>query len=118
MPKRFAAKRFQRVDKDRQRLVGRNTRWGNPFPVGKVDLEKPPRLVRKYSEKWGIAVADLLCETNAESIARYREALESGRLDYSTDTVREELRGFDLGCPCGAPPGHCHADVLVEIANS
>jgi hypothetical protein len=115
-PKRFTCARGQKL-LPTQKLVGRNTRWGNPFPVvGTVDPGKPPRLVRRYAEKWGVQVDSLICETAEEAVRRHREALESGRLDYAIDDVREHLAGFDLGCPCRSP--HCHAETLLELANS
>lgn len=115
-PRRFIARRGQRLEPG-QKLVGRNTRWGNPFPVtGKVNLEKPPRLVQRYAEKWAVSVSSLICPTDEEAIGRYREALLGERLDYTVEDVRRNLRGYDLGCPCAAEA--CHADVLIEIANS
>ena len=100
-----------------QKLVGRTTPWGNPFPVeGKIDPLKPPRLVSHYAEKWGVSVESLICKTDEEAVRRYREALEASRLDYTSDDVRRDLSGFDLGCPCASFP--CHATVLVEITST
>jgi len=100
-----------------QKLVGRNTRWGNPFAVaGKIRPEKPPRLVRHYAEKWGKLVESMICETDREAVLKYRDALVGGGLDYGVAEVREHLAGFDLGCPCGLE--NCHANVLLELANS
>jgi hypothetical protein len=39
------------------------------------------------------------------------------RLAVTLDDVRRELRGFDLACHCPRDES-CHADVLIEIANS
>ncbi len=114
-PKRFLTSRGQRLQPG-QKLVGRNTRWGNPFPMaGKIDPEKPPRLVRHYAEKWGIEIDAMLSETDRAAVRRFREALLAGKLDYRTEDVQASLAGFDLGCPCGSE--HCHADVLLDIAN-
>jgi hypothetical protein len=114
-PKRFKNRRGQKL-KPGQKLVGRNTRWGNPFPVeGKIDPASPPRLVKRYAEKWGVPVKELVCKSDRESVGRYREALKRGELDYGVADVREQLRGLDLGCPCDAE--HCHADVLLKVAN-
>jgi hypothetical protein len=114
-PKRFQAKRGQRLQ-PRQKLVGRSTRWGNPFPIREmIDLRKPPRLVERYAQKWGQPVESLVCETEEEACDRYRSALLDGRLDYEVTDVQAALAGFDLGCPCGR--ARCHADVLIELAN-
>ncbi len=115
-PRRFHARRGQRLARG-QKLVGRNSRWGNPFPVERmVDRAKPPKLVQRYSARWQVPVDSLLCATPEEAVARYREALLGGELDYDVEKVRHELAGFDLGCPCGLEA--CHADVLLEVANA
>jgi len=112
---RFKAARGQRLQSG-QKLVGRNTRWGNPFPVAsRLDPKKPPRLVRHYADKWKVSWEILVSDSEEAAVQRYREALLSGDLDYTVGDVQEHLGGFDLGCPCGAE--HCHADVLLEIAN-
>jgi len=114
-PNRFKAARGQRLQPG-QKLVGRNTRWGNPFPVAsRLDPKKPPRLVRHYADKWKVSWETLVSDSEEAAVQRYREALLSGDLDYTADDVLEQLGGSDLGCPCGAE--HCHADVLLEIAN-
>ena len=71
--------------------VGRPTKWGNPHRT------KP-----RYS---------------SEAVSLYRTDLFEGRLPVSVEDVRLELRGKDLACwcPLDAP---CHADVLLDIANS
>ena len=114
-PVRFKAARRQRLQPG-QKLVGRNTRWGNPFPVDPmIDRSKPPRLVRHYADKWAVAWETLISDSAEDAVDRYREALVNGDLDYTVDDVQEHLAGFDLGCPCGLE--HCHADVLLDIAN-
>lgn len=69
--------------------VGRPTIWGNPFVIGKDG-------------------------TRAEVIEKYRAYITS-----EPELVRlacTELKGADLVCWCA--PEACHADVLLEIANS
>lgn len=68
--------------------VGRPTKWGNPFVMG-VD------------------------GTREEVIQRYRDWFE--QQDYLLVRL-DELRGKDLVCHCA--PLSCHADVLLEKANS
>lgn len=72
--------------------VGRPTKWGNPYVVGRDG-------------------------TAEQCVAYYRNLLMASRGTVSVDRARLELRGKDLACFC--QPGHpCHADVLLEIANS
>ena len=82
--------------------VGRPTKWGNPFSVGHA----------KYP-------------TRAHAVARFRMALTldrgywTGKYSDEWMSVRRvnELRGKDLACWCPLDKP-CHADVLLEIANS
>jgi hypothetical protein len=88
--------RFQRSRRKGSRLpadvvvVTRPTKWGNPHP---------------------------LTLGRAEAVRRYRDDLLAGRLSVGVDDVRRELKGRDLACYCPLD-GPCHADVLLEIANS
>lgn len=69
--------------------VGRRSGWGNPYVMG-VD------------------------GTRDEVIAMY-----SGYLEEHPEIIvaaKRELRGRDLVCWCA--PRACHADILLEIANS
>jgi hypothetical protein len=79
--------------------VDRSTRWGNPFTV----------------EEYG---------SRAAAVAAYREALLAGRLPgigshapVRVADVRAGLAGHDLACWCPLDDA-CHADVLLEVANS
>lgn len=78
-------------------IVTRPGRFGNPFPV------TPKR-------------------TPAEAVAAYRLWLD-GKVSVvnqerpTLQTIRLLLRGHDLACWC-APGAPCHADVLLELANS
>ena len=73
-------------------VVARPAKWGNPHKIG----------------------AKL---TRAKAIALYRRDLLSGRLKVSVNDVRMELAGRDLACWCPLDE-LCHADLLIEIANS
>lgn len=75
--------------------VTRGTKWGNPH---RLPSSAPSALERRAMVK------------------RFRDDLTAGRLSFSVDDVRRELRGKNLACWCKEPP--CHADVLLEIANS
>lgn len=80
--------------------VGRPTRWGNPH---RVDLR-------------GITGEDRASATTV-AVEMYRADLLAGRLPVTVDDVRRELRGRDLMCWCRLDH-ECHADVLLEVANS
>lgn len=68
--------------------VGRPTKWGNPFVLGR-DGDRTA-VIQKY-RAWLLAQPELVT------------------------AARGELRGRDLECWCA--PQACHADVLLEIAN-
>jgi hypothetical protein len=69
--------------------VGRPTPWGNPFQIGPDG-------------------------TREQVIQLYRDMLKD-RPDVIAK-AKKELRGKDLVCWCAPQP--CHADVLMEVANS
>lgn len=88
--------------------VDRSTCWGNPFrvgdPVSAGNVERPL--------------------TAEEAVREYRRWLDGqptrhtpNRPAPSKELIRAHLRGRNLACWCaqGAP---CHAQVLLEIANS
>ena len=84
--------------------VGRGSKWGNPHIVG-VSLERNGD--GSYRRM-----------TPADAVARYRDEYfpfwrqkNPKRFDVS------ELRGKNLACWC-KPQEACHADVLLEVANS
>jgi hypothetical protein len=52
----------------------------------------------------------------AEAARLYKAALLEGRLLFTVEDVRRELRGRPLGCYCPLDQA-CHVDVLLEIAN-
>lgn len=90
--------------------VGRGSRWGNPFYVGKPNV------------KQGTFYA---CNTNDEAILKYKQFVSVGIIsnnvlgndDYSLiPEIKQDLRGKNLACWC-ALDQPCHADVLLEIAN-
>ena len=73
-------------------VVSRPTKWGNPFRIGVHGTRE--ECVRQFCK---FIISD---DPKAESLRR----------------ALPELRGRDLACWC--PPGPCHADVLIEMANS
>jgi hypothetical protein len=76
--------------------VGRPGPWGNPF-----------------SSRTG-TLAEVRVGSREEAVARHREWLLAD--PYMVSLVRSHLRGKALGCWC--TPLACHAETLVEVANS
>lgn len=79
-------------------FVGRPSRYGNPFIISEH-------------------------QTREQVVDNFRQALHDGRLQISVARVRRELAGRDLACWCRLTDKHgdpvpCHADVLLEVANS
>ena len=71
--------------------VGRPTRFGNPFELGRDG-------------------------SRADVIDAYRRWLAEPEQRELRERVRRELRGRDLVCWCAPEP--CHADVLLALANA
>ncbi len=67
--------------------IGRPSKWGNPFEIGKDGTRK--EVIEKYAE-WIKTQPQLLADLH-------------------------ELRGKTLGCWCS--PSACHGDVLARMAN-
>ncbi|MFA6019775.1 MAG: DUF4326 domain-containing protein [Rhodospirillales bacterium] len=74
--------------------VGRPTKWGNPYQAGQDGDGNPAYLVRLY-----------------------REYLERPEQAVKAEEIKSELRGKNLACWCPLDQP-CHADVLLELANS
>lgn len=74
--------------------VGRGSKWGNPFRMGKDSA----------GTVW----------SREDVINLYRAWLGTNELDGLMRDIHE-LRGKDLVCWCAPLP--CHADVLLELAN-
>lgn len=96
--------------------VGRPTKWGNPWLVrweggakicgnGWVVLDPDwlPRPLRHYCTSQAVA--------RRYAVWRFRRWLASGFARLRPT----ELAGRDLVCWC--PPGPCHADILLRLAN-
>ena len=92
--------------------VGRGTKWGNPFVVGRDGTRI--ECVQLYR---ALAAGYLCISKKAEHVDRQklaRLALEAAPL---------QLRGKDLMCWCPLEDADgnrvpCHADVLLELSNS
>jgi hypothetical protein len=101
--------------------VGRPTKWGNPFEVG--------AWIEKHDDLWPYLVTPF----THPNVARAMAGLERVRVNSRLTAVEcyqfwlceqpqlmasaQELEGHDLACWCPAK-APCHADVLLELANS
>lgn len=85
---------------DNTLYVGRPTKWGNPFYIGKPDAKK------------GIIYA---CENNQQAVNCYKEAIDWGVLKFLQEDLHE-LKGKNLSCFCSLDKP-CHADILLKLAN-
>lgn len=84
--------------------VARPGPWGNPWRVGMSDGYTAADAVRDY-RRW------------IERDPAVRNAESAFGAPPTVERIRTELRGRNLACWC--PPGSpCHADVLLEIANT
>ncbi|WP_431781742.1 DUF4326 domain-containing protein [Streptomyces chumphonensis] len=99
------------------RYVGRGTRWGNPARI----------VYRKDTGGWhvehdhgaGLGTWPDPAQARRAAVGLYRHHLASH--PELVDAARAELAGRDLACWCPLPapgePDHCHAAVLLDIAN-
>jgi len=103
--------------------VTRPGKWGNrffvrPYPIGWWEVFDSEVLTDEHDPEPMLLASFTSKLTAAQHvIPLFRRALFEGRLSFSVSDVRRELRGKNLACWCrlGEP---CHADVLLEIANS
>jgi hypothetical protein len=109
MPKRI---RFPRGEKGWQKppntvIVTRPSRWGNPFVV-QPGLKPGTKIYRRRRIYTTVLTAE-------DAVRRFREHMEASPQRQAE--AKRDLRGFDLACYCELDQP-CHADVLLEIANS
>jgi hypothetical protein len=107
-------------------VVARPSRWGNPFRIYGYNLIGPRWSVAR--DTWTHIRADQCTElyvssshllSTAEAVGKYQMLLNVRTRD-EPDRLRKwlaPLRGHDLACWCPLDQP-CHADVLLEIANS
>lgn len=90
-------------------VVARPSRWGNPYRIDDYRADWPDC---DDGELRRMAVSDF------RGLVEGRWAHLEDVPTYPTiDEIRAELAGRDLACWCPLD-GPCHADVLLEIANS
>ena len=88
-------------------VVSRPTRWGNPYSLSDY----------KFQHADGTPAPSNEPAARAMAIRDFEHALFIGALRFSVEDVRRELRGKVLACWCSLSK-KCHADVLLEVANS
>jgi hypothetical protein len=97
--------------------VGRGTRWGNPNRV----IQSRYSGIFLVTHPLGSPIGDFATRADARAFATgaYRPHLTSHPELF--EAARQELAGRDLMCWCPTPmfgeTDHCHAAVLLEIAN-
>jgi hypothetical protein len=91
-------RRFQRK---RTKNHGHPNNW--------VFVTRPSRFSNPYKEKDGY--------TCQGCVDLFKADLFAGKLAFTADDVKKELKGKNIGCYCeiGTP---CHGDVLLEIVNT
>ncbi|WP_345657390.1 DUF4326 domain-containing protein [Streptomyces siamensis] len=112
--------------------VGRGTKWGNPCTqirtpaLDGTEWERESRLGKTSGQHHGYRHPDghttshlILDATPEQAVAMYRQWI--AQRPSLAAAAREHLAGRDLMCWCPPPqpgqPDHCHAAVLLEIAN-
>jgi hypothetical protein len=92
--------------------VWRQRTPGWRLPPGTVCVTRPSRFGNYVS-----LPREQTVEEYARAVEEYRRWLYAPEQALFREDVRHSLAGKDLACYC--PPGlPCHADVLLELANS
>ncbi|MFD7615702.1 DUF4326 domain-containing protein [Streptomyces sp. NPDC059802] len=119
------------------KYVGRGTRWGNPYRLGETQVRVPAldgsdwehegRLHKTSGERHAFVHPDksvtwhLAQNATPEQVVELYRRWIAERPPLIAD-ARRDLRGRDLMCWCPLPepgqPDHCHAAVLLELANA
>lgn len=107
--------------------VDRSTGFGNPFPVMKCTSTS----MGVTRDSWSVGTfegpamwfKDTKAEAVALSVAAYASWLSQPKQENLRTRARLVLRGKDLACWCplkdaDGDPSPCHADVLLELANT
>lgn len=100
-------------------IVSRPSRFGNPFTIRQAveaEMTDPRSAVAQLYSEW--------LRVGTEG-GWYEETYRIGRQVFDRRRVLAELhtlRGKDLACTCPLPepgqPDHCHAVVLLKLANA
>ena len=101
--------------------VGRTSRWGNPFVIGKFQnlglwIAINGTMTQDQLDSWHDHDGTILVDLSAV-IGCYRKYAEWMITTKRGDEWIAPLRGKDLVCWCPLDQP-CHADVLLEISNA
>lgn len=107
--------------------VGRGTKWGNPWRIVR-HTDGTHGVINDALETWQTTTTET--EARALATAEFRRWIETPNHQIAVRHACEhalirqnigELRGRPLMCWCPTPepgePDHCHAAVLLELAN-
>ncbi|MGI5041705.1 DUF4326 domain-containing protein, partial [Streptomyces sp. JAC128] len=99
--------------------VGRPTRFGNPYRIVRADHG----LIVQFGESGGgVGVWPNELEARRYATKAYRVWINQPEQTEQRRLFRALLHGRDLVCWCPLPepgqPDHCHAAVLLELANA
>lgn len=103
--------------------VGRGSKWGNPFALAPAASQRGGLLDMWAVEYKGRKLGrwDDSSAARADAADRYARWIREPQQARLAEAVRTELAGRDLMCWCPLPaegePDHCHAAVLLELAN-
>ncbi|MGW5636675.1 DUF4326 domain-containing protein [Streptomyces sp. NPDC003832] len=96
--------------------VGRGSKWGNPYLV---EQQGHHHMVLDPTTRGVIYASRNAADTRRVAVAWYRAWLDNQ--PELLAEARQQLARRDLLCWCPLPadgePDHCHAAVLLEIAN-
>jgi hypothetical protein len=103
--------------------VGRPTRFGNPFTLAPAASQRGGLLDMWAVEYQGSKLGrwDNIADARAEAADQYARWIREPEQAETLRLFRALLHGRDLTCWCPLPepgqPDHCHAAVLLELAN-
>jgi hypothetical protein len=99
--------------------VGRPTRFGNPFRITHDPDTKGWHVVARNGFSVGTFPSNL--EARRYATDAFRVWITQPKQEETLRLFRALLHGRDLTCWCPLPapgqPDHCHAAVLLELAN-
>lgn len=105
-------------------VVARPTRWGNPWVLpGTIGPQPRPKLTPFEIVEHRADIVQSFAVDLAWSFTDPDTARDAGHLlQFTYPEMIEHLRGRNLACWCplevGGVPVPCHADVLLEWANT
>ena len=99
-------------------IVSRPSRWGNPFSVDNYGRDLAITLYRMtVTGIWSPAPLMHLSDEDYRDAVRERNGFRDRIGGHPWEAARFELADRDLACWCRLDQP-CHADVLLEVANS